>query len=250
MRPLSQARDGVEGLEFIPRVRTRRPAVLVFGGSEGRNWMYDAAGLLAAHGYPALSPAYFGEHGLPQQLVRIPLEYFARAVRVLRRAPGADPRRIAVMGDSRGGEAALLIAATFPHLIHGAIGLVPSATVFPAPAANLRAWTLHGKPVPLEDIPVERIDGPVLTAGAGDDRVWPSAPSVRTIERRLTAHHFRFSHQGLVYAHAGHFLGTAAPYLPTSPEEAGAGGTPRTNAAARVDLWRHILRFVAGPLAH
>jgi acetyl esterase/lipase len=69
-----------------------------------------AAGLLAAHGYPTLSLAYFGEPGLPRELVNVPLEYFARAVRVLRRQPGVDPDHIAVMGDSRGGEAALLVA--------------------------------------------------------------------------------------------------------------------------------------------
>jgi acetyl esterase/lipase len=113
--------------------------VVVFGGSEGGNFMIDAAGLLAAHGYPTLSLAYFGEPGLPKELVNVPLEYFARAVRVLRRQPGVDPDHIAVMGDSRGGEAALLVASTFPHLIHGAIGLVPSATVYIPP--RRRNWT-------------------------------------------------------------------------------------------------------------
>jgi dienelactone hydrolase len=207
----------------------------VFGGSEGGDWMYATAGLLAAHGYPALSLAYFGERGLPRELVRIPLEYFARAVRVLRRVPGVDPRRIAVLGDSRGGEAALLLAATFPHLIHGAIGLVPNSSVYPSPAANLPAWTLHGRPVPVGPIPVERIDGPVLT----------SAAFVRAIQHRLTARHFRFAHAGLVYPRAGHLIGTAVPYLPTSTDQPAYGGTARADAAARADLWRHILRFLS-----
>ena len=166
--------------------------------------MVDVAGLLAAHGYPALSLAYFGEPGLPSELVRVPLEYFARAVRLLDGVPGVDPTHVVVMGDSRGGEAALLLAATFPRLIHGAIGLVPSASVYPAPAANLRAWTLHGTAVPLEPIPVERITGPVLTVGAGDDQVWSSAESVHQIEQRLARHNFRFKHEGLVYPRAGH----------------------------------------------
>jgi dienelactone hydrolase len=247
VRELTTRRDGIDGVLFTPRVHTRRPAAVVFGGSEGGNTMVDVAGLLAAHGYPALSLAYFGQPGLPSQLVRIPLEYFARAVRVLRRAPEVDPAHVVVMGTSRGGEAALLLASTFPRLIHGAIGLVPSDSVYPAPAANLRAWTLHGRAVPLEQIPVERISGPVLTAGAGDDRVWSSKESVAQIEHRLTAHHFRFAHRGLTYERAGHLVGTALPYQPTSTQQAGFGGTPRSDAIAKADLWPRILRFIAGP---
>jgi dienelactone hydrolase len=246
---LYKRRNGVQGVLFTPRVHTRRPAVVVFGGSEGHDSMFDVAGLLAAHGYPALSLAYFGERGLPPELVNIPLEYFARAVRMMRRMPQVDPDRVVVMGDSRGGEAALLIAASFPTLIHGAIGLVPSDSVYPAPAANLRAWTLHGRPVPLEQIPVERIRGPVLTAGAGDDHVWSSADSVRQIEKRLRARRFRYPHEGVVYPRAGHLIGTALPYEPAATDESASGGSPRIDAVAKADLWPRILRLLAGPFA-
>jgi dienelactone hydrolase len=244
-RKLTLRRDGVVGVLFTPTVPTRRPAAVVFGGSEGGDTMVDVAGLLAAHGYPALSLAYFGAPGLPSELVRIPLEYFARAVRLLDGLPGVDPAHVVVMGASRGGEAALLLAATFPRLIHGAIGLVPSDSVYPAPAANLRAWTLHGTAVPLEPIPVERITGPVLTVGAGDDQVWSSAESVHQIEQRLARHNFRFKHEGLVYPRAGHAIGGALPYLPLSTEESAFGGTPRADTAATADLWPHILSFFA-----
>ena len=133
--------------------------------------------------------------GLPRELVRVPLEYFARAVRVLRRQPGVDPACVVVMGDARGGEAALLLASTFPRLIHGGIGLVPSSSVFRSPAANLPAWTLRGNPV-------------------SDPR-------------------------------AGHCIGGALPYLPTSTEASPGDGTPRADAAARADLWPPILRYFA-----
>jgi dienelactone hydrolase len=245
VRELTERRDGIEGVLFTPRAHGRRPAAVVFGGSEGGDAMIDAGGLLAAHGYPTLSLAYFGQPGLPSQLVRIPLEYFTRAVRVLRRAPGVDPARVVVMGDSRGGEAALLLASSFPRLIHGAIGLVPSDSVYPAPAANLRAWTLHGKAVPLEQIPVERISGPVLTAGAGDDRVWSSKQSVAQIERRLAAHHFRYAQHGLTYERAGHLIGVALPDQPTPTTHAAFGGTARADAAAKADLWPRILRYLS-----
>jgi dienelactone hydrolase len=234
-------RGGIDGFLYTPRVRARRPAVVVLGGSEGGWGPYDVAETLAAHGYPALSLGYFDVPGLPSQLVRIPLEYFARAVRFLRGRPGVDPRHVVVMGVSRGGEAALLVASTFPRLVHGAIGLVPSSTVFPAPSANLPAWTLHGKPVWEQPIRVERISGPVLTVGAGEDEVWGSASSVRQIERRLRAHRFRFAHEGIVYPHAGHGVGAALPYLPTAASDPRL----RANAAARADLWPRILRYFA-----
>ncbi|MBV9417836.1 MAG: dienelactone hydrolase family protein, partial [Solirubrobacterales bacterium] len=245
VRKLTVLRDGVFGVLFTPMVPTHRPAAVVFGGSEGGDTMIDVAGLLAAHGYPALSLAYFGEPGLPSEFVRIPLEYFARAVRLLDGVPVVDPAHVVVMGASRGGEAALLLAATFPRLIHGAIGLVPSASVYPAPAANLRAWTLHGTAVPLEQIPVERITGPVLTVGAGEDQVWSSAESVQQIEQRFARHKFRFRHEGRIYPRAGHAIAIALPYLPVSTEESASGGSPRADTAARADLWPHILNFFA-----
>jgi dienelactone hydrolase len=243
VRHLTVRRDGIEAWLYMPRARGRRPAVVAFGGSEGGNSQVGVAATLAGHGYPALALAYFKAPGLPQELHDIPLEYFARAVRMLARMPGVDPRHLVVLGSSRGGELALLLASTFPRLIHGAIGLVPSDTVYPAPAANLNAWTLHGKGIPPQLIRVERISGPVLTAGAGDDRVWPSASSVRSIEQGLRAHRFRYFHEGVLYPTAGHLIGTALPYLPASTEESTFGGTPRANEAAREDLWPRILRY-------
>lgn len=244
MRVLTKRRTGIVGLLFSPRVRTRRPAAVVFGGSEGgARAVVDVAGLLAAHGYPTLVLAYFGLPDLPQQLIRIPLEYFARAVRRLRRAPHVDPAHVVVTGASRGGEAALLLAATFPRLIHGAIGLVPSANVLPAPAAQFPAWTLHGKPIAQGPIPAERISGPVLAAGAGDDRLGNSKLAVAQIRRRLARHHFRFAYRGLVYERAGHGIGGAVPYQPAAVSQGGLGGTAGADAAARADLWPRILRF-------
>jgi hypothetical protein len=148
------------------------------------------------------------------------------------------------LGDSRGGEAALLVASTFPRLVHGAIGLVPSDSVYPAPAAQLKAWTLHGRPVPLEQIPVERISGPVMTAGAGEDQVWASQQSVASIEHRLRARRFSHPHLGLIYPRAGHLIGTAMPYTP-EPAGISYGGTTHSNAAAKAHLWPRILGLLA-----
>lgn len=73
--------------------------MLVLGGSEGGDSVsvVDTAGILAAHGYPTLALAYFKEPGLPSALERIPLEYFARALRMLRRQPDVDPAHLVVI---------------------------------------------------------------------------------------------------------------------------------------------------------
>jgi hypothetical protein len=60
VRQLRPARDGIYGLVALPRRTTaKRPALLVFGGSEGGlATSVLAAGLLAAHGYPSLALTY------------------------------------------------------------------------------------------------------------------------------------------------------------------------------------------------
>jgi hypothetical protein len=71
-----------------------------------------------AAGGPRLSepgPGLFQGAGPAQTLTNIPLEYFTSAVRVLRAQPGVDPDHVLVAGVSRGGEAALLLGAHFPH---------------------------------------------------------------------------------------------------------------------------------------
>jgi hypothetical protein len=99
---------GFFGTYVAPPAGTRPlPAVLAFGGAEGgAGTGTSEAEILAAHGYPALGLAYFGVAGRPESLDRIPLEYFATALRWLRAQPGVDPAHVLVWGVSRGGEAA------------------------------------------------------------------------------------------------------------------------------------------------
>ena len=243
-RMLSVRRDGLYGLFFQPRTGPRRPAVIAIGGSEGGISTVDQAAAIAAHGYPALALGYFRGPGLPHDLRRVPLEYFARASRWVARQPGVNARRVVIAGGSRGGEGALLIASTFPGLFYGAIALVPSTSVNASFPEGDAAWTLHGKPIaPYTDIALERINGPVLAAGAGDDQVWGSELAVHQIRDRLDGAHFRFRHEELDFAHAGHDVDFAIPYLP-QPDPRRWGGTRPAGAAARVVVWRHILRYL------
>jgi dienelactone hydrolase len=238
VRQETVARDGVYGTLFTPPGRGRHPGVLVFGGSEGGNAMADVAGLLAAHGYTTLSLAYFAEPGLPKRLLNVPLEYFARALALLHRHPGVD--RVVTLGASRGGEASLLVAATFPRLVQGAIGLAPSDRVQASPVDfRSPAWTYRGRPVPRRPIALRRIAGPVLAAGAGDDRVWPSWLFVEHIHERLPSATF------VNYPFAGHDFCSAVPYIAGPTDQDTFGGTAAASAAARADVWRRVLRFLA-----
>ena len=91
--------------------RRHRPApgVLLLGGSEGGLHERDAQ-VLAARGFTVLALAYFGLPGLPPGLIDIPIEYFVRGLDVLAQQPRAG-ERLGITGGSRGGEAALLVAA-------------------------------------------------------------------------------------------------------------------------------------------
>lgn len=144
--------DGLVGLLFEPDDEDTHPGVLVLGGSEGGLHELDAA-LLAGHGFTALALAYFGAPGLPEHLVDIPLEYFGKAVAYLSERAG----EIGVIGGSRGGEAALLIGATFPE-VRAVVSVVGSGVVTEGigPGRNLlqilqreaAAWTLRGEALP------------------------------------------------------------------------------------------------------
>jgi dienelactone hydrolase len=207
--------------------------------------------VLASHGYPTLSLAYFGEPGLPQTLKNIPLEYFANALRWLAAQPGVDPKRVVVVGVSRGGEAALLLGATFPALVHGVVACTTSAEVLPAYPGPGDAWTIGGRPVPLGPIPVERIAGPVLVTGGGRDAVIRSALAVQEIVRRARDHGRR-DVVGRIYPRAGHGIGCLLPNVPLPGQiQVGpstyiaTGGTPAADERAAAKSWPLLLRFLS-----
>jgi dienelactone hydrolase len=247
--PATLAAQGFVGTYFKPPLVSSTPAVLLLGGSEGGQQPYAAA-LLASDGYPTLSLAYFKAPGLPQQLRNIPLEYFAKALTWLRGQPGVDQGYVVVDGVSRGGEAALLIGATYPGLVHGVIACTPSSDVNGSFPPGGDAWTLNGKPVPQGPIAVEKIGGPALALGGGRDAVWPSGPYVDEIVQR--AHkNGRRDIVGQIYPRAGHDVGFAPPNLPVIPwQTAGGtrflevGGTLLANEQARADAWSRVLGFL------
>lgn len=279
-------KDGVFA-NFFPRKTTgrgRHPAILLLGGSEGG---LGAGGggfikALTGQGYDVLYLCYFGCPGTPPELVAVPLETFDRGLAFLRAQPGVDPKRVAVVGGSKGGEAALL-AATRDRNLKAVVAGMPSSVAWPgvsAKTATQSSWTVGGAPVsflpysfasfakggvfglysgalpgvaqhPDAVIPVERIAGPILLVCGEADSLWPSCPMADQIAERLKLEH-RPAATVLRYKDAGHqVFGT-----PVDPAAAAAsnawlaslGGTPEGNMAARADGWPKVEAFLRAAL--
>ncbi len=248
-RVLTLKTDKVAGVLFTPPPGTaRHPGVLLFGGAEGGMSQVYAAALLAAHGYPALTAAYFDWPGLPGQLERIPLEYFETAGRILAAQPGTEPAHVLALGYSEGSEAALLAADYFPQVFHGAIVYSPSAFASPAQNdASQPAWTLNGKGIAPGPIPEYDISGPVLALAAGDDAlVTDAAGSANEIAFDMVSEDGnRYPSQALTYADAGHAVGTF-PYQPITSAALGTlGGTRAGDVAAQRAGWAAVLGLLA-----
>ena len=98
--------------------------VLVIGGSEGGLFPARAA-LLASHGFTTMALAYFAHKGRPDRAIDLPIEYFFSGLNALRARPGV--KHVAMLGVSRGSEAAQLTAISRPDLVDALILWVPSA---------------------------------------------------------------------------------------------------------------------------
>jgi dienelactone hydrolase len=148
--PEEVAAPGVRG-RFFPAASGTTPGipVLVLAGSGGGLPDTQAA-LLASHGHPALAQGIFAYKDLPPTLRDIPLESFRSGARWLEQRTGAH--RVAVMGTSRGSEAAGLAASYFPEDFAAAVVYVPSHLSNGAIDASVHnagsAWTYQGKPLP------------------------------------------------------------------------------------------------------
>lgn len=219
----------VNGDWVMPRGDGPFPALIVLGGAEGSNGASLRRALdLATAGFACLALSYFGDDGLEPTLSKIPVERVGEALTWVAAQPHIDGQRLGLVGDSRGGELALIAAANFRQ-VRAVAAIVPSGLQWGAlKNPNETAWTLGGKPlafvpwsgVPAQSvrdawgrttvtslgiftsslsraspskvaaatIPVENISGPVLLIGAKDDQVWPSCQLAEVARARLAKH--------------------------------------------------------------
>jgi dienelactone hydrolase len=179
------------------------------------------------------------------------LEYFRTALEWLAARPDVDPSRIFVSGGSRGAEAALLLAANFPDLVHGVIASSPDNVAVCSAATGESSWTLNGDPVacshyrgpagdnPAAAIPVEKIRGPLFMDCGRLDAIKNSCGAGQAILDRLAAHHVAGPHLLLAYPRAGHLVDSMIPYWPVVLEP-----TDFADQQAHADLWPRLLAFL------
>lgn len=246
---LSGGGNGLYGGLYLPPPHSpRRAPVLAIGGSEGGTSNRLAAALLASHGHPVLALCYFGCPGRPESLENIKLEYFATAARFLDRQYGTTNAKPAVIGVSRGTEAAQLLAHAYPGLVSDVVLYAPSRNTTPGYPHGI-AWTRDNKPVDLTPIPLDNVKGSVLAIAGDDDRLWQSADAARSIGDDQSRPGRQ--REALVYKKAGHAIGWY-PYSPTahyalnrlSNRYMDLGGTSAGNARAQADGWPRVLSLL------
>jgi dipeptidyl aminopeptidase/acylaminoacyl peptidase len=139
----------------------RLPTLIHLHGSEGGsiNKARHDAMTYAGRGFATLAIAYFAwdyeAEGLdiPRSHINIPVETLDRARAWLASRPESDAARIGLIGNSKGGEFAVLGAATYPW-VRATVGCVPSDVVWEGygrtarPGEAISSWSLGGAPLP------------------------------------------------------------------------------------------------------
>jgi uncharacterized protein len=227
---------GLHGKFFYPKGGENLPPVIIIGGSEGGIWLSETFGYpLAQEGFAALALPYWQYADLPDALKAIPLEYFDRAIDWVHNQPATKKEGVAMIGNSRGGEGALLIASHNPK-VSAVVGAVPGDHVAPSIdwddwTNRTSAWTLNGDTLAYTSgtryneetgwgdyfeklgeqkdyeeaaIKVEHINGPVMLISGGDDKIWPSQIMSDRMIERLRTYDFPYFNCHINFPEAGH----------------------------------------------
>jgi dienelactone hydrolase len=275
---------GLAGALYLPEKQGPHPLIITLGGFRGGT-NESRAEKLSSFGFAALSLAYFGCPGLPPSLQEIPLEYFEKAFQWAKRYPSIDPRRIALWGVSRGAELALLLGSTLPAKFSAIAATLPSSAIYGSIQSPAPAWIYRGRPLgpnapfpglpkgpslgqtpesalaltpfflegmkdvqafAASEIPVEKIDCPLLLVSAEDDQMWPSALYGKLIEERLQVKGSPIFRVHVSYPRAGHGISSTeevAELHPIAKIWFAFGGNPRDNERAKTDALEKTVRF-------
>ena len=272
--------SGLVGRFYAAAGASRRTGLLMLTGSGGGYPDEAAARDLARAGFPVLALAYFRDReGHPPELAQkelrnIPLEYIFKALDWLEARPEVRADRIAIMGESRGAELALMIGSLRPD-VAGVIAYSPQELRWAAVGGGGPAWTLRGVPLPYAEgiynratpmsqftdildgpadvrdaaaIDVERIHGPVLLISSRADALSPSARMANDIEARLRAHDFSYRVENVQYEDASHLLMGFGPgqteFRVNERFTMHFGGTAEGTERARNSGWSRVKEFL------
>jgi len=101
------------------------------------------------------------------------------------------------------------------------------------------------------EIPVERVQGPILMVSGEADTMWPATDMAQIAERRAAERGFPCQLTHMSYPGAGHLCG-GVPGTPVATEIRhpltgqvySLGGTAAANAHARADSWPRVLQLL------
>ncbi len=179
--------DGLRGVFFSPAPGQEvLEPVLLLNGSGGGVRRFAAA-RLASHGHPTFAFAIYNYADLPTTLKNYPIKRIHEGAQWLAQRVGVE--RVAVMGVSRGSEAAAHAAINFPDAFSAVILSVPShlrdgGALGPDATTGDSAWTIGGNALPVTDlgftfddprIPDEAEELPGFNASGMSLAVWGSA---------------------------------------------------------------------------
>jgi dienelactone hydrolase len=288
--------NGITGILYSPsQVSEKLTGIILLSGSDGgipganaipKNFIEE----LVRNGFIVLALAYFGVDDLPSDLENIDLKYFESAIQWFQLHPNVKKDGIVIMGQSRGGELALILG-TVLNKLKAIVAYAPSSMItggFPYP--NQPAWkfkdhaltpylgalsgndpkltesddlihSTHKKLIPihanteqdpfiiadlfsarnlkenakLAEIPVEKINCPILLFSGSKDAIWTSTYYCKSIIKRLNAHNSLIKCKHVNYEDAGHGLIASydgSIYHPVGKFWCKLGGTPEGNKIA------------------
>ncbi len=265
--------NGLVGKIALPDTLNKFPAIITLKGTGGGLSMFYP-NLFGKHGYVVLSLAYSGISHLPKLEKEIPLEYFEKAVQWLKKHPNVDSSRLGIIGTSRGAEGALVFTSKFP-VFKALVSVVGSNVVWQGdPSINdsipTSRWSYQGKPVipyvtlnltkeiyeygmktglwgdmfslknkkavKRAEIPVEKINAPILLFSGSDDAVWSSGFMSNAIVKRLKKKKYPFEYRHISYPETGHLLFV-------SKDGKTGGGTGKGAQFADDDSQKQIISF-------
>ncbi|XP_030077390.1 bile acid-CoA:amino acid N-acyltransferase [Microcaecilia unicolor] len=269
-----QIREGrVRGALFIPPGKGPFPGVIdMFGGIGGL--IEFRGGLLASHGFVALSLAYFAYEDLPTKLNEIDLEYFEEAVDLLLRHPKVMDSGVGAVAVCKGAEIALAMATFLKKVIatvciNGPNGIngnslryqntyvrgmpyIAEAIHFTSTGA-VEMYNITEDPRKERNqdciLPVENAQGHILFIVGGKDRCFKSQLFAEEALLRMKQHGKK-NGKLLLYPGAGHLIEPpGSPFCLMSysyilPLPVMWGGELDAHSYAQEHSWREIQKFL------